>query len=84
MDKVIRKSSKKPKSAINNKDDVVYRAIFNNILHGIISINEKGIIRNINPAAEKMFGYSTSEVAGKNIKLLNPNPIGNNHYKFHD
>ena len=79
MNKVIKKSSKKSKSVKSSKDDVVYRAIFDNILHGIISINEKGIIGSINPAAEKMFGYSASEVIGKNINRLMPEPYKSAH-----
>ena len=80
MDKVIKKSSKKSKSITNNCDDAVYRAIFDNILHGVISINEKGIIGNINPSAEKIFGYNANEVVGKNINMLMPEP----HKSAHD
>jgi PAS domain S-box-containing protein len=34
------------------------RAILNTVLDGIITIDDKGIIENLNPAAERAFGYS--------------------------
>lgn len=75
MDKPINKS----KSVNGSKDVIIYRAIFDNILHGVISINEKGIIGNVNPAVEKMFGYRSSEVTGKNINMLMPEPYKSAH-----
>lgn len=75
MDKPINKS----KSVNGSKDVIIYRAIFDNILHGVISINEKGIIGNVNPAVEKMFGYRSSEVTGKSINMLMPEPYKSAH-----
>lgn len=79
MDKLAKRSTKKAGSTRGKEDDVVFRAIFDNILDGIISINENGIIGNINPASEKIFGYSASEVIGKNINMLMPEPYKSSH-----
>ena len=46
---------------------------------GVIVINQKGIIEAFNPAAERIFGYPSSEVVGQNIKLLMPEPYRQNH-----
>lgn len=49
-------------------------AIFDNAIDGIITINSRGIIETINPAALKLFGYTTAEVVGRNISMLMPEP----------
>ncbi len=46
------------------------RMIFDNVLDAIITIDEKGIIEMYNNAAENIFGYSTKEAIGQNIKIL--------------
>ena len=48
--------------------------ILKNVSEAIISIDQAGRIRNFNKAAEKIFGYSLSEVIGNNIKMLMPSP----------
>ena len=54
-------------------------AIINHAVDTIITINDKGIIQSFNPAAEKMFGYASTEVIGENIKLLMPDPTAGQH-----
>lgn len=48
------------------------RAIVDNTAEGIITIDERGNIATVNPAAEKMFGYAASELLGKNVAMLLP------------
>jgi PAS domain S-box-containing protein len=55
------------------------RTIIESVLDGIITINDKGIIDSFNPAAEKIFGYDQSEMMGKNINILMPEPFHRNH-----
>jgi PAS domain S-box-containing protein len=47
-------------------------AVINNVIDGIITINEKGIIETFNPAAARIFGYHSDEVIAQNVKLLIP------------
>lgn len=54
-------------------------AIIASAAAAIITIDAKGLIENVNPAAEKMFGYSAREVVGRNIKLLMPEPYRRQH-----
>lgn len=56
------------------------RAIVETAAEGIIVIDERGMIDRFNPAAERMFGYTEAEVAGKNISMLMPSP----HREEHD
>ncbi len=63
-----------------NEIDLKFQSVFHSAIDGIVLINDRGIIEEINQAALDLFGYSKSEVVGKNIKLLMPNP----HQKEHD
>jgi len=55
------------------------RALLDNVIDGILSINTKGAIVECNPATEKLFGYSRDELIGKNIKHLMPESIRHLH-----
>lgn len=55
------------------------QAILKTATDAIISIDEKGIITSINPATERMFGYTQSELIGSNIRMLMPAPFRNEH-----
>jgi PAS domain S-box-containing protein len=47
-------------------------AMFTGMLDGMVTIDINGTITEFNPAAENMFGYTTNEVLGKNVKMLLP------------
>src|SRR5581483_5277925 len=55
------------------------RAVLQTAVEGVITIDERGIIESLNPAAEKIFGYKASEVIGKNVKILMPAPYRQEH-----
>ncbi|AKH70219.1 PAS domain S-box [Spongiibacter sp. IMCC21906] len=71
-----------------NKQDAVNdllsrtRAIVETIVDGVITISDKGIIETVNPATEKIFGYSASELEGKNVSILMPNPDHTRHDQY--
>lgn len=50
--------------------DSQIRAIIAHVPDGIITIDDTGTIELFNTAAEKLFGYQSTEVIGKNIKML--------------
>jgi two-component system sensor kinase FixL len=55
------------------------KAIIDNAIDGIITIDEKGKIESINPSGCKLFDYEPQEVIGKNISLLMPSPDSERH-----
>lgn len=54
-------------------------AIIDNAIDGIITIDHRGIVESINPAALRLFGYSPEEVIGNNIAMLMPEPDRSQH-----
>jgi PAS domain S-box-containing protein len=58
-------------TALNDSQNL-YQAAVDNIIDGLITINEQGIIRNFNHSCEKIFGYKAADVIGHNIKMLIP------------
>jgi two-component system sensor kinase FixL len=57
-------------------------AIIQNAIDGIITIDERGLIESINPAACTLFSYTPEEVIGKNISFLMPPPDRTRHDEY--
>jgi len=58
------------------------KAIIENAIDGIITIDRDGIVESINPAALKLFGYDAEEVIGNNVSMLMPEPDHSNHDRY--
>jgi PAS domain S-box-containing protein len=48
------------------------RAVMENVLDGIVVLTGEGVVQDVNPALERIFGYSKYELIGKDMKLLVP------------
>ncbi len=58
-------------------------AIIENAIDGIITIDDRGLIENINPAALQLFGFKTrEELLGKNVSVLMPEPDKKRHDNY--
>jgi PAS domain S-box-containing protein len=57
-------------------------AVVETAVDGIITINERGLIENLNPAVERLFGYSPQELLGRNVNVLMPLPYCEQHDSF--
>ena len=53
-------------------DEVVFSAMFESAVEGLVFADCSGEIRLVNPATERMFGWSADELIGQNVKVLMP------------
>jgi PAS domain S-box-containing protein len=60
------------------------RGILESAVTAIITIDDRGLIENINPATERLFGYSATELIGQNVKVLMPEPYKAEHDGYLD
>ncbi|SEP44646.1 ATP-binding protein [Mucilaginibacter sp. AW1-7] len=58
------------------------KAIIENAIDGIITINGRGIVETINPSACKLFLCTPEDVIGKNISVLMPQPYKAQHDEY--
>lgn len=65
-------------------DEARLRAVVETAVDGVILIDASGDILMFNPACEKLFGYVASEVIGKNVKMLMPEPYQSEHDTYLD
>ncbi len=56
-----------------------YQSVVENVVEGIISIDDRGTIESFNPASERIFGYNADEVVGENVRVLMPEPYRSEH-----
>lgn len=55
------------------------RATVDTAVDAIITIDHLGIVRSFNRSAERLFGWSESEVCGRNVSMLMPEPYRSAH-----
>ncbi|MBA9079221.1 MULTISPECIES: sensor histidine kinase [Rufibacter] len=66
----------------NLDDQIRLKAIIDTAIDGIITIDARGIIETVNPAAARIFGYLPEEVIGQNISMLMPEPDKSRHDQY--
>ncbi len=60
-------------------DSALLRSILATVPEAMVVIDPKGVIQSFSAAAERLFGYTASEVWGRNVSLLMPSPYREQH-----
>ena len=58
------------------------RAVVSGAVDGIITADAQGRIESFNPAAEAIFGYRSDEVISRNLRMLMPSDVADDHDKY--
>lgn len=57
-------------------------SVLGTVLSGIVTIDAQGRVLSFNKMAEKIFGYSATEVIGDNVSMLMPEPYRSHHDEY--
>src|SRR5437660_4040178 len=75
-------SSHRAVERAQSESELRLRSILDTVPDGIIVIDKRGTIQSFNPAAERLFGYQSAEVVGRNVSMLMPAPYAEAHDSY--
>lgn len=61
---------------------IAYQSMFEHVSLGIIVVDDQGLIKQVNPYACRLFGYSDRELIGQKIEVLIPMPLRHRHIDY--
>lgn len=74
-----RRRQREASARVLEERDAHLQSIFDTAPEAMIVINEFGVIQSYGASAERMFGWRPSEVQGRNISMLMPEPFREHH-----
>lgn len=69
----------RPDQVSNSEQAERLRCILETVTDAIVVMGQDGIVQSFSAAAERQFGYSASEVIGRNVNILMPSPYREEH-----
>ena len=64
------------------EDKTILQTVMDTVLDGLIIIDSRGFIDNVNLSVLRIFGYERQEIIGQNIKILMPEPYHSEHDSY--
>jgi two-component system sensor kinase FixL len=77
-------TDRKAAELAQRESELRLRSILYTVPDAIVVIDAKGSIQSFSPAAERLFGYDSAEVVGRNVKILMPPPYREAHDGYLD
>ncbi|HEY8872242.1 MAG TPA: PAS domain S-box protein [Stellaceae bacterium] len=77
-------SERKAAEAAQRESELRLRSLLDTVPDGIVVIDDRGMIQSFSPAAERLFGYASAEIAGHNVSILMPSPYREGHDSYLD
>jgi len=72
-------TDRKAAELAQRESELRLRSILNTVPDAIVVIDAQGLIQSFSPAAERLFGYNSAEVVGRNVSVLMPTPYREAH-----
>lgn len=66
----------------NHTQASAVRAIMDSAVDAIVTVDQRGVMRSFNRAAERLFGFGREEAVGQPISLLMPEPHSSRHQQY--
>jgi two-component system, LuxR family, sensor kinase FixL len=77
-------TDRKAAELARRESELRLRSILDTVPHAIVVIDAQGMIQSFSPAAERLFGFQSAEVVGRNVKILMPTPYREAHDGYLD
>ncbi|MDX1697735.1 MAG: PAS domain S-box protein, partial [Thiohalobacterales bacterium] len=76
-----REANREKNRAMNRLRDseTRHRTVVQAMVGAVLTLDQDGVIESVNPATERMFGYTAGELVGRNIMLLIPKRFHGRH-----
>lgn len=75
-------TDRKEAELARNENAELLRAILDASADAVITIDRTGLIREMNPAISRIFGYEREELLGRNVSVLMPPPHREHHQDY--
>ena len=72
-------TERKRTEAFSRREEAWFRSLIETTQDAFISIDRQGRIVEVNPSAEKIFGYQKNEIVGQKVNILMPEPCASEH-----
>jgi two-component system, LuxR family, sensor kinase FixL len=73
-----------PASDALTSESALLRSILETVPDAMVVIDSRGVVQSFSRAAERLFGYRSTDICGQNVKMLMPSPYRDQHDGYLD